>query len=299
MFIINHNKIFFFIATVFVTVALVGIFVKGFNRGVDFTGGSLVEISFPESVPTFEQVQATVKIAQSDAVIQQTGDRGFIIRTSELSQDQKNTFLQNISSLGTFTETRFNTVGPSVGKELRTKALVSVVLVSLAIVLFIAFAFRSVVEPISSWKYGIIAIVVLVHDVVIPAGYFAWTGTQVDTLFIVGLLTILGVSINDTIVVFDRIRENLKTHHKKQAMPFRELVGRSITETMTRSIMTTVTVLVALIALVLFGPETTKNLALTMFIGIFFGTYSSVFLAAPLLVVWSEYQDRKALKSTK
>lgn len=299
MFIINHKKIFFTIAAVFITVSLAGIIVKGFNRGVDFTGGSLVEIQFPESVPTFDQVQATVKIVQPDAVIQQTGDRGFIIRTPELSQDQKDAFLTSIASVGTFTETRFNTIGPSVGKELRTKALVSVVLVSIAIVLFIAFAFRSVVEPISSWKYGFIAIIVLVHDVIIPAGYFAWTGTQVDTLFIVGLLTILGVSINDTIVVFDRIRENLKHHRGKQSVPFRELVGKSITETITRSIMTTVTVLVALIALVIFGPETTKNLALTMFIGMFFGTYSSVFLAAPLLVVWSEYQDRKALKSTK
>jgi preprotein translocase subunit SecF len=143
--------------------------------------------------------------------------------------------------------------------------------------------------------YGIIAIVVLVHDVLIPAGFFALTGMQVDTLFVVGILTILGVSINDTIVVFDRIRENLHVnetkHHKED---FAHTVGKSINQTFVRSLMTSVTVLIALGALYVWGPETTKTLSISMFLGMFFGTYSSIFLASPLLVVWNNWKMKKA-----
>jgi len=134
-----------------------------------------------------------------------------------------------------------------------------------------------------------------VHDVVVPAGFFSLLGIQIDTLFVVGLLTILGISINDTIVVFDRIRENLKTnetHHVTE--DFGHTVGKSIAQTFTRSIMTSVTVLIALAALYLFGPQTTRTLSTAMFLGMFFGTYSSIFLAAPLLVVWNNFKHKKA-----
>jgi preprotein translocase subunit SecF len=148
--------------------------------------------------------------------------------------------------------------------------------------------------------YGLIAIVVLVHDVVIPAGFFSFCGLQVDTLFVVGLLTILGVSINDTIVVFDRIRENLHTNETKHIKEdFAHVVGKSINQTFVRSIMTSVTVLIALGALYLFGPEATHTLSIAMFLGMFFGTYSSIFLASPLLVVWNDYKMKKAANSHK
>lgn len=300
MFILRHKKIFFALSIILVGVALAGIIAKGFNWGIDFTGGSVVEIAYPDVVPSFEQVQATVKTAIADASVQKIGDRGFLIRTKVLTQGEKDTFLQNIKSTGNFTEQRFNTIGPSIGKELRTKSLIAIILISIAITLFVAFAFRSISEPVSSWKYGIIVIVVLFHDVLIPAGFFAWSGIQVDTLFVVGLMTILGVSVNDTIVVFDRIRENLKRHyHGKESLPFTEIVGKSISETFTRSLMTSITVLLALLALVLFGPESIRTLSITMFLGMFFGTYSSIFVAAPLLVVWNNWHEKRQLNAKK
>ncbi len=300
MFILRHKKIFFIFSGLLVLAAIVGIVSRGFNWGIDFTGGSVLEINYTDTVPTTAQVQATAKIALPSASVQQVGTSGFLIRSAELTQAQKDDFLKTLGSTGKFEEKRFNTIGPSVGKELRAKSLVSIVLVSLAIILFVAFAFRSVTKPIASWKYGIVVIMVLFHDVLIPAGAFAWWGIQVDTLFVVGLLTILGVSVNDTIVVFDRIRENLKNlHHGKDALPFDQIVGKSISETFTRSVMTSVTVLLALLALVLFGPDSTRELSITMFLGMFFGTYSSIFVAAPLLVVWNNWQEKRALSGKK
>ena len=297
MFILRFKKLFFALAIILVAGSLIGIATKGFNWGVDFTGGSIVEIEYTGTVPSQEQVAATVKTALPNATVQQVGEKGFMIRTAELTQDAKDKLLSDIISTGEFTEKKFTTIGPAVGKELRTKSIVSIILISLAITLFVAFAFRSISQPIASWKYGIIVIAVLLHDIIIPAGFFAWSGIQVDTLFVVGILTILGVSVNDTIVVFDRIRENLKKWHQgKNALPFAEIVGKSITETFTRSIMTSVTVLLALLALVLFGPESVRTLSMTMFLGMFFGTYSSIFIAAPLLVVWNNWSHSKSIK---
>lgn len=293
MFILKYKKIFFAIGLILLVGSITAIAVRGFNWGVDFTGGSVIEVNYPAAVPAVEQVATTVKINYPNASVQKIGETGFLIRTTELTQADKDTLLQTLSSTGQFTEKRFNTIGPSIGKELRTKSILAIIIVSIAIMLFVAFAFRSVSQPVRSWKYAVIVLAVLFHDVIIPAGFFAWSGIQVDTLFIVGLLTILGVSVNDTIVVFDRIRENLKNfHHGKNAMSFVDIVGKSISETFTRSIMTSLTVLIALLALVLFGPETTRNLSITMLLGMFFGTYSSIFIAAPLLVVWNDYSQK-------
>ena len=300
MFILRFKTIFFALAIILVIGSLAGIIVKGFNWGIDFTGGSVIEIQYTAAVPSSAQVSATVKTLLPDASVQQVGEKGFLIRTAVLTQIEKDELLKNITSTGEFTEKRFNTIGPSVGKELRTKSIISIILISIAITLFVAFAFRSISRPIASWKYGVIVITVLLHDIIIPAGFFAWSGIQVDTLFVVGILTILGVSVNDTIVVFDRIRENLtRFHGGKNALPFTQIIGKSISETFTRSIMTSVTVLLALLALVIFGPESTRNLSITMFLGMFFGTYSSIFVAAPLLVVWNNWQENRALTQGK
>lgn len=227
MFILRFKKIFFALAVVLVVGSLAGIFIKGFHWGIDFTGGSVVEIEYTSVIPNIEQVQATVKTSIPEASVQQIGEKGFLIRTTVLTQDQKDELLNSIKSTGEFTEKRFNTIGPSVGKELRTKSIISIILISIAITLFVAFAFRSISQPIASWKYGVIVIAVLIHDIIIPAGYFAWSGAQVDTLFVVGILTILGVSVNDTIVVFDRIRENLTRFHSgKNALPFTQIIGK-------------------------------------------------------------------------
>lgn len=293
MFAIHYKKYFFGFAGLVVVIAFLGIFTKGFNWGLDFTGGSITEITFSDTIPSFDEVQATVNSSEPTAVVQKIGDQGYIIRTQEFTQQQKDEFLESVQSLGTFTETRFNTIGPSVGKELRSKSIISIIFVSITIMLFIAFAFKSVSKPVSSWKYGVAALVVLIHDISIPAGLFAWLQIPVDTLFVVGILTVLGVSINDTIVIFDRIRENLKKYYDKKTFTFAEIVGKSIKETLTRSIMTSVAILPVLIALVLFGPETTKNLSIVMLLGLVFGTYSSIALAAPLLVIWDKYTVKK------
>jgi len=294
MFIIKYKKIFFAIAVLLITGSIVTMVIRGFNIGVDFTGGSVLEVSY-ETRPMSVEVKEKITVVQSDIELQEVDASGFIVRTQVIDQVQKDKILTAMS-FDDFnaTEKRFNTIGPTVGKQLQKKSIVSVIVVSLAIILFIAFAFRKVSKPISSWTYGLIAIAVLIHDVVIPAGFFALFGWQVDTLFVVGLLTILGVSINDTIVVFDRIRENLHTNETKHVHEeFSDTVGKSINQTFARSIMTSVTILIALAALYLFGPETTRTLSIAMFLGMFFGTYSSIFLASPLLVVWNNFRQKR------
>ncbi len=293
MFIIKYKKIFFAIAILLVGASIAAMIWKGFDIGVDFTGGSVLEVTY-DNRPTTESVREQIALLRPDAQVQEVGTNDIMVRTEPIDQATKDTLLAALSFEDAHaTEKRFNTIGPSVGKELKAKAILSVILVSLAIIFFIAFTFRKVAKPISSWVYGLIAIAVLVHDVVIPAGFFAFFGLQVDTLFIVGLLTILGVSINDTIVVFDRIRENLHTNESKHITEdFASVVGKSINQTFVRSLMTSVTVLIALGALYLFGPEATRNLSIAMFLGMFFGTYSSIFIASPLLVVWNNWKNK-------
>jgi preprotein translocase subunit SecF len=302
MFIIKYKKIFFALAIILVggSVAIITtkIIKNDVRLGVDFTGGSVLEVSY-DTRPSLDAVKDKVLAIRPEAQIQSVGTNDIQVLTETIDEPTKATLISALSPNGSpATEKRFNTIGPSVGQELRAKAKLSIIIVSLAIVLFIAFAFRKVSRPISSWAYGIIAIVVLVHDVVVPAGFFALLGLQVDTLFVVGLLTILGVSINDTIVVFDRIRENLhinETKHVKE--DFSHTVGKSLNQTFVRSIMTSTTVLIALAALYLYGPEATHNLAITMFLGMFFGTYSSIFIASPLLVVWNDFKQKRVIKA--
>jgi len=192
-------------------------------------------------------------------------------------------------------------IGPSVGKELRTKSIIAIILVSLGIIAFIAFAFRHVSQPVKSWKYGSVAVVALIHDIIIPTGAFAllgyFFGYEVDLLFVMGLLVILGYSVNDTIVVFDRTRENLSrlqdgddatnVINGKQVSPnstFGQVVGLSLDQTFARSLNTSLTTLVVLVCLYIFGGESTNHFALMLIVGVVSGTYSSIFLASPLLV---------------
>ncbi len=191
------------------------------------------------------------------------------------------------------TEKSFTSIGPSVGAELVRKSILSFILVSLGIIFYIAFSFRKVSKPVSSWQYGLIAIATLIHDILIPVGAFAILshiyGTEVDTLFVVAVLTVLGLSVSDTIVVFDRIRENIRIGNYKT---FEETVGKSIEQVYTRSITTSSTVIIVLLALVFFGPTSTKVFAMMLTAGMFFGTYSSIFLASPLLVLLKNWQKK-------
>lgn len=290
MIIVKYRNIFFSIAALVAGVSLFALATKGFNVGMDFTGGSIIEISYTER-PAVEALSTSLKDAGFEgARVQLAGETDVIVKTRALTEADRQTLTQTLSAAGqNMTEKRFSSVGPTIGKELRTKAWIAIVLVILAIVAFIAFAFRHVSEPISSWKYGAITTLTLLFDVLIPVGVFVLLGKEVDVLFVVALLSIMGISVHDTIVVFDRIRENLKN---KISNSFETIVGKSLEQTFTRSINTSLTVMVVLAAIFFFGPASTKDFSLILWIGIFVGTYSSVFLASPLLVALEKHQNK-------
>ncbi len=295
MFIIKNKSIFLTISLIIVAASIAVVFIFGLKLGIDFKGGSQSEISYTTR-PSIETVKESVaKAGFADAIIQPIGTDTYLVKTKDLLADEHTKLLAalNIKDSG-MTEKNFNSIGPSVGRELKSKAIVSIIAVALAIILFIAYAFRKVSKPVSSWKYGLIAIVTLIHDIAIPSGVFAllihFRGAEVDTLFVVALLTVLGLSVSDTIVVFDRIRENLNSHKNES---FAETVGKSLSQTFTRSINTSLTVILVLLSLFFFGPTTTTNFALVLVVGMFFGTYSSIFVASPILVLVEGWQRNR------
>jgi preprotein translocase subunit SecF len=298
MFVIKYKTLFISISVFFVAAAIASLIIFGLPFGIDFKGGSSLELQYSGVRPTTSEVASAVKSAGfSNVLIQPVGTNGYMIETATLSDAQRAALLTaaSVTPEQTAVQTSFTSIGPSVGTELKHKAVASIILVLIAIVLFVAYAFRKVSKPVSSWKYGIAVIIALIHDIIIPTGVFAilghFLGAQVDTLFIVALLTTLGLSVADTIVVFDRIREHLKSASANK--PFPELVGESLSETFVRSINTSFVVLVMVLALAVFGPATTKLFAITLAVGMFFGTYSSIFLASPLLVVMAQNQKKK------
>ena len=292
MFIIKHKKIFVLISAVLVLLSIVAVGVSGLKLGIDFKGGSLLEVEYKTSRPEQALVEQSIKsLSIGEMLIQPTGSMGYSIKTREITEIERASIM---TTLGTdATEKSFTSIGPSVGAELIRKSVISFILVALGIIFWIAFSFRKVSKPVSSWKYGFIAIITLVHDIMIPVGAFAilssMYGVEIDTLFVVAILTILGLSVSDTIVVFDRIRENIRVGHFKT---FEETVGRSIEQVYTRSIATSSTVIIALLALAIFGPTSTKVFAIMLTAGMFFGTYSSIFLASPLLVMFNKIQKK-------
>lgn len=278
-----------------VILSFIAIAVYGLTFGIDFRGGSLLEVSFKGERPSIEVVRGQVgQLPLGAFTVQPSGDDSYVVRTRDVSEAEHQALL---SALSGGTEERFTSIGPTIGKELRNKAWIAISAVLLTIMAFIAFAFRKVSEPVSSWKYSVVSMVTLLHDIIVPVGLFAvlgyFFGAEIDSLFVVAILTILGISINDTIVVFDRIRENLKKNHEEHTSEdFEETVGRSLNQTIVRSINTSVTVIFVLLALFFFGPESTKNFALTLTVGMIAGTYSSIFLASPLLVVWERWNRK-------
>lgn len=294
----KNLKYFFILPALLSLFAVAAIALWGLQPSIDLAGGSLLQVTYQNARPTVEQVQEAIKPLNLGAVlVQPTGTEGYTLRERTLTNDEKNTLEQTLGTLGAVHEDEFTSVSPSIGAEILNKGLVALALVVVCIILFIAFVFRGVSKSIASWKYGVVAIITLLFDVLVPVGVFAamghFAGAEVDSLFIVALLTILGISINDKIVVFDRIRENLRlndTHHKREE--FGEVVGRSIIQTLARSINTSLTVVIMLLALYFFGPATTKVFALTLTVGMIVGTYSSIFFASPLLVAWEKWQKK-------
>ena len=304
MFIIRHKKIFIAASAILVAASLISLFVFGVRVGIDFKGGALSEIVYNDARPEAEAVRSKLAgLGLGSVSVQPTGEKGYILKSRDLTEEEHQKLLGALAKTGAFEETSFNSIGPSVGRELTKKAVIAVVLVALAIICFIAFAFRRVSGPsntgrhgVASWKYGVIAIVALLHDITIPAGIFVYLsrylGAEIDTLFVVALLTILGLSVSDTIVIFYRIKENLKKEASAKRT-FPEVVGESLNQSFARSVSTSLTVILVLLALFFFGPETTKYFALMLVTGMFFGTYSSLFLASPLLVTLEEWQRKR------
>lgn len=303
MIIVRHRVIFFALTGLITLIALASLAFYGLRLGTDFTGGTLVQVSYDGSRPDPVALTNTLNDAGFEGYsLRETGTNGYILRTRTLSDEQRGELSAVFSYQGgTAHIDQLTEVGPTIGLELRNKALIALGLVLLCILLFIAFAFRKVSEPVSSWVYGLIALVTLIHDVIVPVGFYAalghFAGAQVDTLFVTAVLTVLGFSIHDTIVVFDRTRENLRINHdRNRKEPFEETAGRSLNQTFVRSINTSLTVLITLLVLFFIGPASTKDFALTLLVGIIAGTYSSVFLATPLLVSveqWRRGQKKK------
>ncbi|MDO8555157.1 MAG: protein translocase subunit SecF [bacterium] len=301
--IIKHRKIFYAISGVLVILSLLAIVVWGLKPGTDFTGGSLLEVEYKGTRPEVSFVQNSLSsLTIGNVAIQPTGDKGFILRFKNVTEEEHQLVLSTLSAgkptdlpVGEFlTQKRFDSIGPVIGKELTRRAWMAIVLVSVVIIIFIAIAFRKVSKPVSSWVYGAAAVLALIHDVTIPAGFFAvlghFKGVEVDILFVSALLTILGFSVQDTIVVFDRTRENLK---KGGGKLFEETVNTSLMQVAGRSLKTSLTIIFVLLSLLFFGGETTKYFALTLTLGMIFGTYSSIFLASPILVSWHKWKNNR------
>jgi len=292
MLVVKYRHLFFILSTVIVVLSVGVVLVFGLNFGIDFTGGALTEVSYPDGRPDKAVVEEQLRsLSIGEFSLRGTGENGFILRSKDLTEEARQAVMEALSLQGdtSLTQERFNSIGPIIGAELRNKAFVAIGIVIAAIVLFVAFVFRKVSEPVSSWKYGLIAIVALLHDIIVPVGVFALLGylfgAEVGVLFVMALLAILGYSVNDTIVVFDRVRENLRINKEQERVEQFELtVGKSLNQTYVRSINTSLTTLFVLLALFFIGAPVTRDFALVLLTGVMAGTYSSICLAAPLLV---------------
>lgn len=279
----------FGLSAVLIGASLIALAVFGLRLSIDFVGGSLMEVSFQNAAPSTPEITSALSDAGYLGVaVQSSSENRAIVRLESLSEEQHQAALATLrEKFGDLSEDRFDSIGPVIGKELRRNAVVGVVMTLLLIGLYISWAFRKVADPVASWKYGLLTVLTAAHDVIIPLGVFAVLGhyahLEVGTAFIAAMLTILGYSIADTVVVFDRTRENL-SHRRDE--PFAETVEKSIRQTYVRSINTSVTTLLALSAILVFGGDSTRAFALALFIGVLVGTYSSIFFASPALVEW-------------
>ncbi|MEK7540125.1 MAG: protein translocase subunit SecF [Patescibacteria group bacterium] len=289
---VGRRRIWYSLSLLTVVAAVVVGALWRLNPGIDFTGGSLLEVSYQETRPALTQIETGVAEAGVEHVqIQPVGENGYILKTPSITNDQKGSLL---AALPGATEQSFQNVGPTIGAELARKAWWAIGAVLIAIVLFISYAFRQVSKgPVPAWVFGIAAIVALAHDIWIVLGVFIvlghFKGIEIDALFVTALLTVLGFSVHDTIVVFDRIRERLKLSSQKT---FEEILNESINATLVRSIGTSFTTVLVLLALYFFGGVSIHYFVLALIVGIVSGTYSSIFIASPLLLTYSKFAAR-------
>jgi preprotein translocase subunit SecF len=300
--IIKHKNFYFLLSAIVIIPGLISLFLFGLKLSIDFTGGSKLTIAYSDTkTVTSTQVKNIFTENKIEVhAITAPSINTLSIRSAIIDQKTKEKIVAKLVMLDSeIIEEGFDTVGPTIGKEAEANALKAVLIASLAITLFIALAFRGVSYPVASWKFGLIAVAALLHDVLVVVGVFSILGkvfgVEIDALFITALLTVMGFSVHDTIVVFDRIRENLKRHI---GMPFETIVSNSIMETFNRSLNTSFTVVLVLFSLLLFGGEGIRWFVVALLVGMISGTYSSIFTASPLLVVWHEWDKRKKNKKT-
>ena len=292
--IIGKRKIWYAISSLLIIASLFFMVTRGFNMGIDFTGGTIMDLRFEKAV-NINDVRAVLnEYNLSNSTIQLSGEsssstesENVMIRTVDLEEQERKEVMAGLTDkLGAYQVLREEKVGATMGTELIMNAIYATIISWLLIIAYVSYRFE--------FKFGISAVLGLVHNVIIVLGAFALTQRQIDSSFVAALLTIIGYSINDTIVIFDRIRENLKLHFRKNS-DIVELVNTSIYQTMTRSIYTVSTVLFATFALYFFGGDTTKDFAFALLIGFFCGAYTSIFIASPLWVTFRRYSDKKRL----
>ncbi|MFA5996800.1 MAG: protein translocase subunit SecF [Candidatus Paceibacterota bacterium] len=298
MYIIKHRSLFFWITGIILAASLGAIATYGLPLGLDFTGGSLMQVSYKDGRPPLSVIQEQITPVSLGAVsVRAVGEDAIAIRSRALTPVEHESVLSALSATANTTELSYTSVGPALGSQFTNKALWAILAVVIVIVLYIAFAFRKVSRPVPGWGYGITVVAMLAIDIIVPTGFFAafahFTGAEVDSLFIVALLSLLGYCVNDIIVIFDRIREHLaKNERMNNKESFEDTIGKSIDETMTRSINTALTVVLALLALIYFGADTTRNFALVMLVGVVAGTFSSICRSAPLLIPIAKWFDK-------
>ena len=295
--IVGKRKIWFTVSILLIVPGIIALVLWGLKPGIDFTGGQEMEISGSTNQTQVREIVS--KTGVKDITVTTSGNERLLIRYSDKDTGESEIVHQNVKSLlaqSGINETSFSSVGPAVSRDITRNALLGVGLASIAILLYIAFAFRNTPPPVSPWSFGATAIIALLHDALLLIGVFAilghFFGIQVDSLFVTAVLTVIGFSVHDTIVVYDRIRENLRRLNK----PFEEVVNTSINETLARSLNTSITVILVLLAFFLFGGESIKYFVLALLIGIISGTYSSIFNASPLLVVYNNWKIKRASK---
>lgn len=301
MFIVKYRKIFYILSGLIMAGSIFAISFWGLKMGIDFKGGAAIEVEYTGNVPAQDKIEADLAPLSLDASVRPIGTTGYLVKTKAITDPERQSMVDTLGKEGTMTVKQFSSIGPVLGSEALRKSAVAIFFVVLCIVLFITFAFRHVSKPVASWKYGLITIFALSHDVLVPAGVFAllghFQGVEIDTLFVTAVLVVLGFSVHDTIVVFDRVRENLHDAHRhNEKKPFENIVGESINQTFVRSINTSLTTLLALVVLYFVGGEATRMFSLALLVGITAGTYSSVFLGSPLLVTVEKWQEKKNRK---
>ena len=290
---VKYFKFFNILSFLIFLLAIFSLFFFGLKFSIDFTGGSILEVDFEER-PENSIIQEKLKdLNLGEIIIQPVGEKGVILRMPEIDEERHQKIISQLNEISKVEEKRFENIGPTVGKELREKTITLITVSLIFLLCYITIAFSKISRPISSWQYGLISIITLSFDVAIALGIFSLLGKLYNAQFnipiVTALLTILGYTINDKVIVFDRIRENILKEHKKT---FEDLVNLSLNQTLTRSLSTGTCTLLVLLSLFFFGGETLKYFALILIAGIIIGTYSSLFLATPLLVIWLKSRKR-------